>query len=133
MLVAPRDERRVFGQQRPQSLVVLVVNRDLGLRSSPLECVAQAVLRLGHQIRPAGKSVFARDDELRIPVRERQRLPRQLRANAGDRFAVSGGGIACEFLRLLAKGIERGAGGQISSTGHDASFQESPVPAERSG
>ena len=113
-LVAPRDQRRVFSQQRSQPLVVLVVNRDLGLRSRPLERAAQAFLHLGRQIRPAGESVFARDDELRIPVRERERAPRQLRVDASDGFAVSGSGVACKFFRLLAKGVERGTGGQIS-------------------
>src|SRR5262249_4631048 len=63
-LAAPRDQRWVFSQQRSQPLVVLVVNRDLGLRGSPLERAAQAFLHLLRQIRPAGKSVFARDHEL---------------------------------------------------------------------
>ena len=104
--------------------MVLVVNRDPGLRGSPLERAAQAFLHLCRQIRPAGKSVFARDYKLRIPVRERERTPRQLRVDASDGFTVAGGGIACKSFRLLAKGVERGTGGQISYSGHSASFHE---------
>ena len=113
--------------------MVLVVNRDLGLRGSPLERVAEAFLHLRRQIRPAGESVFARDDELRIAVREWERRSRQLRVDASDGFAVSGGGVACKLFRLLAKGVERRTCGQISDSGHGASFHETPVPAEKSG
>ena len=132
-LAAPRDQRRVFSQQRSQPLVVLVVNRDPGLRGSPVERAAQTFLHLRRQIRPTGKSVFARDHKLRIPVRERERTPRQPRVDASDGFTVAGGGVACKFFRLLAKGVERGTGGQISGSRHGASFHEPPEPAEKSG
>src|SRR5207247_296877 len=101
-----------------QLIVVLVMDGELGLRGSPLEPTARAFLDFGRQIRPAGESVLTRDDELRIAVRERERRSRQLCANTSEGFAVSGGGVACEFLRLLAKGGERRACGQISSSGH---------------
>src|SRR5262249_45368017 len=101
-LVAPRDQRRVFSQQRSQPLVVLVVNRDLGLRSSPLEPAPKVFPPPGCQIPPAGKSVFARDQKLPTPFRERERPPWQLRMDASDGFAVSGSSVACKFFRLFA-------------------------------
>ena len=56
-----------------------------------------------------------------------------LTSTTGERFLDFGSGVAGKFLRLLAKGLERRMGGEISCSGHGASFQEPPVPAERSG
>ena len=131
--VAPRDQRWIFRQQRSQPLVVLVVNRNPCLRRSPVEPTARALLHFGRESRPAGESVFTRDDELRVAVREWEFGARQLRVDAGDGFAVSGGGVASESLGLFAKRVERRTCGQISSSGHSASFHETPVPAEQSG
>src|SRR6185503_16299805 len=99
----------------------------------PLDRIAQALLHFGSQVRPAGESIFACDDELRVAAGERNRRSRQLRVNASNGIAVSGGGALGELLRLLAKRVERRACGEFPCSGHSASFQEPPVPAEESG
>jgi hypothetical protein len=86
---------------------MLIVNRDLGLRGSPLDRVAEALLHFGCQVRPADESVFARDDELRVAIREGNFGARQLRVHTGDGFAVSGGNVASESLGLFTKRVER--------------------------
>jgi len=106
------------------------MNRDLGLRRCQLQAAAEAFLDLRRQILPAGESIFARDDELRVAIGEWHCRSRQLHVNAGEGFGSSGGGVAGEFLRLLAKRVERRACGQISSSGHGASFHVTQVPAE---
>src|SRR4029079_12469896 len=129
----PRDQRRVLGEQRSQPSVVPVVNRGARLRDGPLPRAAQASLHFGGPVPPAGKSVFARDDELRVAVRQRQPRVRQLRVDASDGGGISGGRIARESLGLFAEGVERRTGGEIPGSGHGASFHEPPAPAETSG
>ena len=63
-----------------QTFDVVVVDAAAGLRYGPLESLAQALLYFFNQVLPAGKSIFARQNELRIPVGQRQLGLRQTAA-----------------------------------------------------
>src|SRR5262245_2008403 len=62
----PRQQRRVFGQELPQTFDVIVMDAASGLGYGPLESPAQTLLDLLDEVLPAWKPVFARQHQLGI-------------------------------------------------------------------
>jgi hypothetical protein len=64
----PRQQRRVFRQQLPQTFDVIVMDSAAGLVYGPLQSFAETLLYFFYQVLPAGKPIFARQHELGITL-----------------------------------------------------------------
>jgi len=64
----PRQQRRVFRQELPQTFDVIVMDDPAGFGYGPLESSADALFYFFNQVLPAWKPIFARQHQLRITL-----------------------------------------------------------------
>ena len=64
----PRQQRRVFRQQLPQTFDVIVMDDSSGFGYGPLEPSAEALFYFFNQVLPAWKPIFARQHQLGITL-----------------------------------------------------------------
>ena len=120
IVVLPGQQRRVFRQQLLQAFDVVVVNDASSLRCRPLESFAEAFADFSGEVLPACVAVLARDQELRVALRQRRVDIRQMRARTRDGTGVTGGDVAREFLCLFTEGFERRTSRERLRSGHGA-------------
>src|SRR5262249_54985324 len=102
-VASPGKQRRVFGQKLLQSLDVVVVDRAMRLRGGPIESIAEALVHFRGEVLPTAESVRARDDELRVALRQWRLETRQVFARTRDGVDVTGGDVPRELFRLFAE------------------------------
>jgi hypothetical protein len=73
------------------------------LRDGPLDAGSGTPEHLGLQIEPPREPELARDDELRVPERERRFESRQLRLSALPRSLIAGFDVTNELPAGLAQ------------------------------
>ena len=111
-VVVPRKQRRELSQQWLQAFDVVVVYDASSLPDRPFQTATKAFADFGGEILPAGKAVLTRDHQLRVTLRQRQVVIRQMRARTREGSGVTGGDLAREPLGLFTERFQRRTGGE---------------------
>src|SRR5579862_6095849 len=68
LILPPRQQRRVFRQELPQSFDIIVVDDAAGFGYRPFESLAEPLFYLFKQVLPAWKPIFPRQHKLGIAL-----------------------------------------------------------------
>ena len=112
VVVFPGKQRRIFSQQLPETLDVVVVNDAPGLCDGPLQTRAETCAHLGGEVLPACEAVLTRNHELGVSLGHGKVHFRQMRTCTCDGAGVTGSDVAREFLCLFTEGLERRTDGE---------------------